>query len=163
AAGGGTVLLPPGEYTSGTLHLRSHVRLEIAAGATLFASTNVATYDFGKIPSKAALLFGEDLEDVTIEGGGTVDGQAEHEWRFDGLYLYTSLKEAVWADGIDMDGCKNISITNCNIETGDDCIIFISVEAWGPALPCENITVSHCRLSSASAGVKFSEGNKAGV
>ena len=28
---------------------------------------------------------------------------------------------------------------------------------------CENITVTHCQLSSASAGVKFSEGNKAGV
>jgi len=233
-AGGGTVLLPRGEYTSGTLHLRSHVRLEIASGATLFASTNTTEYDFGKTPSKAALLFGEDLEDVTIEGGGTLDGQAEYEWRdddmeetfehkermqklgkslrrsfptglpkreifphllwlgrckgvkvsglkflhspswtialyaceqarFDGLYLYTSLKEAVWADGIDMDGCKNISITNCNIETGDDCIIFISADSWGPALPCENITVSHCRLSSASAGVKFSEGNKVAV
>ena len=29
AGGGGTVLLPRGEYTSGTLHLRSRVRLEI--------------------------------------------------------------------------------------------------------------------------------------
>ena len=67
-AGGGTVLLPRGEYTSGTLHLRSKVRLEIAAGATLFASTNEAAYDYGNIPSKAALLYGENLEDVTITG-----------------------------------------------------------------------------------------------
>lgn len=234
AARGGTVLVPPGEYTSGTLHLRSHVRLEIAAGATLFASTNPAAYDFGKIPSKAALLYGENLEDVTIEGGGVVDGQAEYEWReddvehgfdhkekmqalgkslmrsfptglpkrevfphllwlgeskfvnvsglkflhspswtialygceqarFEGLYLYTSLKEAVWADGIDLDGCKDVSISNCNIETGDDCIIFISTDAWGRARVCENITVTHCRLSSASAGVKFSEGNRVAV
>ena len=234
AAKGGTVLLPAGQYTSGTLHLRSHVRLEIAAGATLFASTNPAAYAFGGIPSKAALFFGEDLVEVKIGGAGTVDGQAEYEWReddfeqgfnhketmhalgksllrsfpkghpgreifprlawlgksadvtftglkwlhspswtvtlydcrrvrFDGLSIQTSLKEGVWADGIDLDGCQDVAIHNCTIETGDDCIVFISSSVWGPARRCENITVTGCRLSSASAGVKFSEGNIAGV
>ena len=234
ASGGGTVLLPRGEYTSGTLHLRSRVRLEIAAGATLFASTNEAVYDFGKIPSKAALLYGENLEDVTITGEGTLDGQAAYEWRDDdvehtfdhkdrmvaagksirrsfpaglpqrvifphlmflsgcqrvnvtglkwlhspswtitlyaceqarleGLYVYTSLQDGVWADGIDLDGCKDIRIERCTVETGDDCVIFISSDVWGPARRCENITVANCRLSSASAGIKFSEGNFAGV
>ena len=234
AAKGGTVLFPPGEYTSGTLHLRSHVRIEIAAGATVLASTNPAAYQFGGIPSKAALFFGEGLVDVSFAGGGTVDGQAEYEWReddfeqgfkhketmhalgksllrsfpkghpkrevyphlvwlgtskdisfkglkwlhspswtltlydcrratFDGLYVHTSLKAGVWADGIDLDGCKDVVIKDCTIETGDDCIIFISTDVWGPARRSENITVTGCRLSSASAGVKFSEGNKAGI
>ena len=231
---GGIVLIPVGEYTSGTLHLRSHVRIEIAAGATLFASRDPSAYFFKSISAQAALFFGEDLVDVVITGEGTVDGQAEYEWReddfehgfthketmhalgkpllrsfpkghpkreifprlvwlgkskdvtftglkwlhspswtinlydcqrarFDGLYIHTSLKEGVWADGIDLDGCKDVSIANCTIETGDDCIIFISSDVWGPAHRCENITVTGCRLSSASAGVKFSEGNKAGV
>lgn len=83
--------------------------------------------------------------------------------KFDGLYVHTSLLEGVWADGIDLDGCKDVTISNCTIETGDDCIIFISSNVWGPARRCENITVSNCRLSSASAGIKFSEGNQAGV
>src|SRR5947209_19071644 len=43
-AGGGTVYLPPGEYTSGTLRLRSHVRLYLEAGATLFASQDAAAF-----------------------------------------------------------------------------------------------------------------------
>jgi len=234
AAGGGMVYLPPGEYTSGTIHLRSHVRLHIEAGSRLIASPDPTAYDYGKIPSKAALIYGEDLEDISIEGRGTVDGQAEYEWRpddfergynhkimmeklgkslmrsfpkgfpprevfphlvwlgkckdahisgltflrspswtmalyacermvIDGLYIYTSLREAVWADGIDMDGCKDIRIANCRIETGDDCIIFISTDSWGPARLCENITVSNCVLSSASAAVKFSEGNQLGI
>ena len=30
----------------------------------------------------------------------------------------------------------------------------------GPALPCENITVSNCRLSSASCALKFCDDNK---
>ena len=227
AAGGGTVYLPPGEYTSGTLHLRSHVRLLIDSGATLFASLDSKAFD------KAALLYGEGVDNITIEGRGTVDGQAStsggttaisttptsartccwprrsgkplmrsfpagfpteqmyphlvlllrlqrcahrglsfvrsRSWTInpyacerltiDGVYIHSSLKEAVWADGIDPDGCKDVHISNSTIETGDDAIVFYSSNIWGPPLPCENITVTNCRLSSASSAVKFCDGN----
>src|SRR5579862_8626824 len=66
-AGGGTVYLPPGEYTSGTIHLRNHLRFFIDAGATLYASTNPAQYD------RPALLYAEDANNITIEGRGTVE------------------------------------------------------------------------------------------
>src|SRR3954465_3390034 len=42
AAGGGTVLLPPGRYTSGALFLRSHVNVHLVAGAVLAASRRPA-------------------------------------------------------------------------------------------------------------------------
>ena len=74
-AGGGTVYLPPGEYTSGTLHLRSHVRFYLAPGATLFAAEEDSAFDTD------ALLLGEDLENITIEGHGTINGQAKYDWR----------------------------------------------------------------------------------
>ena len=77
-AGGGTVYFPPGEYTSGQLHLRSGVRLYLEAGATLFASLDGSQFDSEK---KAALLYGEDLHNIAIEGRGAVDGQASYHWR----------------------------------------------------------------------------------
>jgi hypothetical protein len=77
----------------------------------------------------------------------------------DGVYIRSSLKEAVWADGIDPDGCKDLRIANCTIETGDDALVFYSMNWFGPALPCENITVTNCRLSSASSAIKFCDGN----
>src|ERR1017187_6989925 len=55
-AGGGEVYLPAGDYTSGTLHLRSHVKFYLEIGATLFGST--AESDF----TTDALLLGEDIE-----------------------------------------------------------------------------------------------------
>ena len=64
-AGGGMVYLPPGEYTSGTIHLRSHIRLHLEAGTTLFASQDPKAFNGEPIPSKAALIFGEDLENVS--------------------------------------------------------------------------------------------------
>ncbi|MGE5360030.1 MAG: glycosyl hydrolase family 28 protein, partial [Bacteroidales bacterium] len=62
-------------------------------------------------------------------------------------------------DGIDPDGCKDLRIANSTIETGDDAICFYSMNWFGPALPCENITVTNCRLSSASSAIKFCDGN----
>ncbi len=231
ATKGGTVYLPPGEYTSGTIRLRSHVNLYLEAGATLYASEDRRTFADQKVKSKEALLFGEDLEDISIGGRGTIDGQEKYffaedtvdrsynhrkmavkvhaslmrtypigypnqqdnphllwlgrcnnvritglswlhspSWSFalfacsrvviDGIYIYTSLTEAVWADGIDIVSCHDMSISNSTIATGDDCIIFVcGIPEWGPNYPCENITVSNCRLSSGSAAIKFSEGN----
>lgn len=75
AAGGGVVYFPPGAYTSGTLHLRSHVRLFVEAGATIYSSKEAAAFD------KPALFYGENLDNVTLEGRGTIDGRAEYEWR----------------------------------------------------------------------------------
>jgi polygalacturonase len=77
-AGGGTVYVPPGEYTSGQLHLRSGVRLYLEAGAILFASLDKREFDSEKT---AALFYGEDLHGIALEGRGTVDGQASYEWR----------------------------------------------------------------------------------
>jgi polygalacturonase len=232
-AGGGTVYVPPGEYTSGQLHLRSGVRLYVEAGATLLASLDGKEFDSGM---KAALLYGEDLHDIAIEGRGTIDGQSSYEWRpndfvdyyirpnqllmeatgkpllrsfpvgmgkeavyprlvlllrcndvrisglkfvrsrswtinpyackhltIDGVYIFSDQKMAVWADGIDPDGCQDVHISNSTIETGDDALVFYSSKIWGPDLPTENITVTNCRLSSSSSAIKFCDGNSNAV
>ena len=78
AAGGGTVLFPPGDYTSGTLHLRSRVRLYLEGGATLHAIHDKSRFD------EEALLYGEDLTQVTLEGRGVVDGGGAYDRRLKG-------------------------------------------------------------------------------
>jgi polygalacturonase len=77
----------------------------------------------------------------------------------DGVSIYSSQKEGVWADGIDPDGCQDVRIANSTIETGDDAIVFYSTDNWGPVLPTENVTVTNCRLSSSSSAIKFCDGN----
>ena len=70
----------------------------------------------------------------------------------EGVYIYTSLYEAVWADGIDIVSCHDISISDSTIETGDDCIAIVcGIPEWGPDYPTENLTITNCRFSSASA------------
>ena len=78
----------------------------------------------------------------------------------DGVDIKSSLTEGVWADGIDPDGCSDLCISNCTIETGDDALVFYSTNLFGPARPCEDITVTNCRLSSSSSAIKFCDGNQ---
>jgi hypothetical protein len=73
--GGGTVLVPPGEYLTGTLQLRSHVRLHLSAGARLLGSTDIDDYrSVGSSGRRRGLLFAEDTENIAITGHGTIDG-----------------------------------------------------------------------------------------
>jgi polygalacturonase len=53
--GGGVVLLPPGRYLSGTIHLRSRVTLRLARGATLIAGTQDADFDPYEAPSAGSI------------------------------------------------------------------------------------------------------------
>jgi hypothetical protein len=88
AGGGGMVVVPPGRYVSGALFLRSNVHLHLTAGATLAASQRFE--DFPPIDGRwegierkihTSLLNGIELENVTLSGQGTLDGQAEPWWR----------------------------------------------------------------------------------
>jgi polygalacturonase len=89
AAGGGTVYLPAGTYPSFSIHLRSHVTLQIGPGATLLAaapSPERGRYDapepnehdlyqdFGHSHWQNSLMWGIGLEDVAILGPGRIDG-----------------------------------------------------------------------------------------
>lgn len=83
---GGTVLFPPGRYLCGTIHLKSGVALELAAGAVIAASLDPADFDpyepltFKPVDdhettySRHALILGEGVTDVVISGAGVIDG-----------------------------------------------------------------------------------------
>lgn len=83
-AGGGQVYVPPGDYRTGTVYLRSHLTLFLAPGARLVGTTNLAEYGQPQPPSfvpearwgkwHRGLIVGENVEDVTICGSGTIDG-----------------------------------------------------------------------------------------
>jgi len=75
---GGTVLLPAGDFLSGTLELKSNVTLHIAASGKLLGSPKREDYTAGKgVPpgnGNIVFLFAVNAENVSVEGKGTVDG-----------------------------------------------------------------------------------------
>ncbi len=54
-------------------------------------------------------------------------------------------------DGIDIDSCRNVRISHCDIVTGDDAICIKSTHSS----PCENIVVTGCLLKSAWGAFKI--------
>lgn len=61
-------------------------------------------------------------------------------------------------DGFDFDDCKNVFVSNCTIETGDDSICLKSSNGG----ICENIMISNCSLSSRTAAFKTGTASKGG-
>jgi len=86
-SGGGTVLIPPGTYLSGSIRLKSNIHLVIDAGATILgAPQNLNAYDEaepfagpayqdgGHTYFHNSLIWGENLTNVFITGNGMING-----------------------------------------------------------------------------------------
>jgi hypothetical protein len=84
-ARGGTVLVPAGDFVTGTLELKSNVTLHLAAQARLIGSADGTQYraadaipltgDHTLEDGNTSLIFAANAENITIEGPGTIDGQ----------------------------------------------------------------------------------------
>ena len=80
--GGGDIIIPPGIFIIGTVHLKSNVHLHLTAGAILRGSANLNDYeDFYAGPPynhvHKGMLFTEDAENITINGEGQIDGNGD--------------------------------------------------------------------------------------
>ncbi len=163
---GGVVYFPPGTYLSGTLTLKSHVSLHFEVGAVLLGSTNLADYPFVQpalrsytdVYANQSLIYGENLEDVSLLGKGTLNGQGAN---FKSVRQYgnrpylirmvnckrvqvadlTLLDSAMWVQHYL--ACQDVSIqgltvhSRCNSNNDG-----IDIDA------CERVRISGCEISS---------------
>jgi polygalacturonase len=236
AAGGGTVLFPAGTYRCFSIRLKSNVGLYLDHGATILAADprdGDGKYDlpepnpwsqyqdFGHSHWHNSLIWGENLENVSILGPGKIWGkglvrsgnQSRTKEQNDALanvpndpkvapFGYPNPRDAVepgWGnkaislklcrnviirdisilhgghfailatgvdnltidnvkidtnrDGIDIDACKNVRISNCTINSPfDDAICPKSSYALGYARATENVTITNCQVSGYDEG-----------
>ena len=200
AAGGGTVEFPPGVYLTGSLHLRSNITLHLESGATIEASPDTSTYDAAEVNGADlyqdsghshwhnALIWGENLTNVAITGGGLISGKglirgergpggdkaialklsrnvtlrdfsilngghfgilatAVDNLTIDHISIDTN------RDGIDLDSCRNVRISNSSINSpNDDAITLKGTHALGYARISENITITNSLVSGYDVG-----------
>jgi polygalacturonase len=84
SAGGGIVEFPSGTYSSGSIHLKSNVTLQIDSGATIKgrsgsidtaeSNPNSSYQDYGHSHFHDALIWGDGVTNIGITGPGTIDG-----------------------------------------------------------------------------------------
>ena len=236
AAGGGTVRFSAGTYRSFSIRLKSNVSLYLDQGSTILAADPKdgdgksddpepnawdQYQDFGHSHWHNSLIWGENLENISILGPGKIwgkglvrsGGQSRAKEQNDALvnaprdprtgpFDYPNARDAVekgWGnksislklcrnviirdisilhgghfailatgvdnltidnvkidtnrDGIDVDACKNVRISNCTVNSPfDDGICPKSSFALGYARVTENVTITNCQVSGYDEG-----------
>jgi len=87
AAGGGRVIIPPGTFLTGAIHLKSNVNLHIAEGATLKFDPDPAKYlpvvftrfEGTECMNYSPLIYAFEQENIAVTGKGVLDGSASAE------------------------------------------------------------------------------------
>ncbi|WP_242695869.1 rhamnogalacturonidase [Desertivirga brevis] len=202
--GGGTVYFPAGTYSSYSIHLKSNISLYIDQGATIVAAepkgnigydapepaSNDTYQDFGHSHWHNSLIWGENLENISILGPGTIYGKGlsrggpyrapvgnkaialklcRNVILKDFTILYgghfgilatgidnmtiSNLKIDTNRDGIDVDCCRNVRISDCSVNSPwDDAICLKSSYGLGFARATENVTITNCQVSGYDRG-----------
>ncbi len=153
--GGGIVVVDGGNYTSGTIYLKSNVLLYIANGSAIVASHN--SDDF----TENALICAENCENVGIVGPGKICG----EGNYFSLKPFLPPKKEPFDKTLDVwdmrqeyrkrirfphkskygfltlfKNCKNVKIYNLILENS----AFWTLNIWG----CSDVTVSNVVLNN---------------
>jgi hypothetical protein len=128
AAGGGTVRVPPGEYSVATIQLKDHVTLEVEAGATLFLLQDASQF----ARERRAMIYASGARDIALTGRGTLDGLAQYEFapmrgvdpeivdeiavaRAAGVDMRRYYRIGVQAYMVILDDCRNVLLRDISI------------------------------------------------
>ena len=85
---GGSINVPAGTYLTGPICLKSNVNLHLEAGAVIMLNDNFT--DWPAIKSRwegvecfgySPCVYGENIENVSITGAGTIDGSGQAWWK----------------------------------------------------------------------------------
>lgn len=87
-AGGGRVVVPPGRYLTGPIHLRSNVELHLSDGAEIIFSDRFEDYlppvlvrvGGVELYNYSPLIYARDAENIAVTGPGRLNGNAEAWW-----------------------------------------------------------------------------------
>jgi polygalacturonase len=204
--GGGTVIFPAGIYPSYSIHLKSNITLQLDAGSVLLAAENNAEngydapepnefhqyQDFGHSHWHNSLIWGENLENISIVGQGMINGAGLNRGDKNVLeagignkaislklcknVLLRDIKMLMCGhfallatgidnltidnltidtnrDGLDIDACRNVRVSNCTVNSPwDDAIVLKASYALGFFRDTENVTITNCFVSGFDKG-----------
>ena len=97
------------------------------------------------------------IEGVTIRNAAawTLHPKNCDDVKIRGVSILNNLR-AVNSDGIGIDSSRNVIVSDCHIEAGDDCIVLKTTRRGeGPIQPTENVVVTNCILVSAATALKL--------
>jgi polygalacturonase len=179
--GGGTVKLSGGIFVSGPILLKSNLTLFIDKGATLLGSPDRADYPawtFARHDTVMPLVGSRNAENLTITGGGTIDGNGHVWWEYvkgvrDSGVLGTDHPRPM---GLVFDHSKHIKVTDITVQNAgfwqivpyySDDLVFRNMRILAPHSPntdaidpfsSSNIVIDHVFSSVGDDNIAIKSG-----
>lgn len=133
------------------------------AGPTFYDTNSVLWerfYDKPKTPRPRMIIFYK-CRNVKFEDTSFVDSPCWTFWLINCQYVNIHRikvigdQKMINNDGIDIDSCRYVTISDSFLKTGDDCLILRAVQEVqdDPAI-CEDVTVNNCVLDSCCQGIR---------
>lgn len=183
ARGGGTIWFPPGTYASYSIRLKSNITLHLDSGAILLAASTPREglpggggydhaedvpeayrpyQDYGHSHWRNALIWGEGLENITIEGAGLIWGKGLGRGHEHDPGRPISGKPGVGDKAIALKLCRNVTLRDFRVleagwfallATGVDNMIIenllVDTDRDGFDIDCcRNVHVRDCTVNS---------------
>jgi polygalacturonase len=139
--GSGTVELTSGKYLSGSLTIAGSLTFDIASGATLLASQSASDYPAAGSHLQALLLV-SNTSNVTITGGGTIDGQGAPWWALIDQEKAAGKSLSPRPPMIDLETVTNATISGITIKNAPNAHITMK--------KASNVTIAGISISSPS-------------
>ena len=103
-----------------------------------------------------------NCRNIRLEGASFMDSPGWTMWLCECSDVFIShiriigCQQMINNDGIDIDACRNVTISSSLFQTGDDCLILRAIRRK-PDLPaiCENVLVNNCVLNSRCQGIRI--------
>ncbi len=150
AGGGGRVIIPPGNFMTGTLFIKTGVDLHLELGAVLLGSHS--TNDYNKLAGRSALIIASDQNNIAISGEGIIDGQGQELM----LDIFKKLRsgelvspDSLWlvkrpgpgrALVIYFKGCKGVKVTDVTLKNASDWV--------QDYRECDDVVINHITVQS---------------
>ncbi|WP_159887316.1 glycoside hydrolase family 28 protein [Paenibacillus puerhi] len=168
ANGGGTVIVPEGEWWSGPIHLQSNIHLTFEKGAIIKFSGKFADYlpvvftrwEGMECYNYSPFIYAKDCENIAVTGEGTLIGNGEYWWHWkklqqdaanrlcyaenDGIpvqdRIFGTEQDALRPSFIQPINCKNVLIEGLSVKNGPQWTIH--------PVYCENVIVRKVEIVS---------------
>jgi polygalacturonase len=123
-AGGGTVRIPAGVFRCGTIELRSNVLLELAGGAVLKGSEEMADYPAhtagvnpqGNVDLQPHhFILADGVDNAGIVGPGTIDGSGPAFWDPPSACEFFTRKGSRPSPMIEIRGCRDFALRGVTV------------------------------------------------
>ena len=167
---GGVVYVPFGTYVVASVHLYSHVHFVFEPGATFLGSLDPDDFDpwetveyplyqdYSHSFFHRAMFWGEDCEDISFSGNGTIDMRSV--WENESTAEKANYKCRRANKIFSLKDCKTVVITDLKLYNATDLAVYLAgcenVRLSGLMLKvhidgispdcCKNVTISDCNI-----------------